>query len=104
MKEPHILSIYYHLRSGPFTDEIGNYHEELTYSDYEVWEDRPSAIALGRIIHVVAGFVCPACHRTNEPLYHGQPFVCECGLVLTRWGNGLLCTRPAYHNGHSGGT
>ncbi|MFA5637209.1 MAG: hypothetical protein WC977_15035 [Anaerovoracaceae bacterium] len=82
------------MREQPYEDENGAWHEWLTYSDYSFYTEQRSRIDRGRTIRVKGGFHCPHCHRTNPPLNHGKPFVCQCGLQMTLWGNALECVLP----------
>ena len=66
--------------------------EVLPYDKYEVTKRRPSHFDPRAEIEEVLGMRCPRCEKELPSLGHGQKQVCECGLELQLWGNGLHCT------------
>ena len=66
--------------------------ENLTYSDYTVYECIPSKIDVGRTLKVLAGFECPRCKEIQKPLEHSKTSQCRnCHLKFLLLGNCLEC-------------
>ena len=68
--------------------------ETLMMSDYQFYSETPSLIDPMKTHRKEAGFGCPHCHlvvKRPVTIEHGQTYVHECGLKMTRYGNALHC-------------
>ena len=67
--------------------------EELRYSDYTVYESKPSRIDKHKTLRIEMGFKCPQCKRNLPALEHLGTITCTCKLKMTRRGNLLECVK-----------
>ena len=65
--------------------------EMLDYRDFHQLSIVESKYAKGHFAHLndTGKMKCPACGLSQIGLSHGEKRVCDCGLIMQLWGNGL---------------
>jgi ribosomal protein S27AE len=67
--------------------------EELSLSDYLVFEDKKSKIDPSKTLHVEVGMICPRCKTALPVIQHGERMRCSvCHLRMENYGNLLICS------------